>query len=98
MSKYAPMPPALSIHVFSQVLQGLAAAHQKRIVHRDLKFKNIFVIEKGNNPLFVELLDRGIAELRGEPAVEDLTVARQLLQPLLQVFAQMPLNALGDIR
>ncbi len=101
MSKYTPMPPALFTHVFSQVLQGLAAAHENQIVHRDLKFENIFVIEKGNNPLFVKLLDFGVAKLRGEHAVEGLTGAGQLIgTPKFmspEQFRGKPVDARSDI-
>tara|TARA_R110002073_G_scaffold303128_5_gene471281 strand:+ start:48773 stop:50983 length:2211 start_codon:yes stop_codon:yes gene_type:complete len=79
MRQYAPMPPALFAHIFSQVLQGLAAAHDNQIIHRDLKFENIFVIAKGNNPLFVKLLDFGVAKLKGEHEVEGLTRVGQLI-------------------
>ncbi len=79
MDEHAPMPSELFCHVFLQVLQGLAAAHESRIVHRDLKFENIYAISKEGNPLFVKLLDFGIAKLRGEHSVEGLTQAGRLI-------------------
>lgn len=52
-----------AIHIMRQVLHGVAAAHQRGIVHRDLKPENVFIIERGEEPDFVKLLDFGISKI-----------------------------------
>ncbi|HSK03880.1 MAG TPA: protein kinase [Kofleriaceae bacterium] len=79
MYKKRPMSMPLLLHVFGQVARALAAAHAKRIVHRDLKPANVFVTAREDNPYFVKLLDFGIAQLRGEGAVQGLTVAGMVM-------------------
>ncbi len=56
-----PIPSA--IHVMSQVLSGLSAAHKHGIVHRDLKPDNIFVISSEERPNFVKIVDFGISKV-----------------------------------
>ena len=73
-----PMHPARVIHLMAQVLDGLAAAHDKGIVHRDMKPANIFVVRKldarGQEYEFAKLLDFGISKMDG-PRANPLTLA-----------------------
>ena len=63
-----PLPLRKALDVALQVAEGLAAAHGKGIVHRDVKPENVFVTKDGR----AKLLDFGIARQRS-PAGRDET-------------------------
>jgi len=49
-------------HIMTQVLHALAAAHEDHLIHRDLKPQNIMLQRVKGDPLFVRVLDFGLAK------------------------------------
>jgi serine/threonine protein kinase len=54
------LPVREAIDIAAGVLDGLAAAHQIGVVHRDIKPQNIFIAAKNNEP---KILDFGVAKV-----------------------------------
>jgi eukaryotic-like serine/threonine-protein kinase len=68
------LPAARALHIASQVADALAASHAHGIIHRDLKPENIYLINRGQTPDFVKVLDFGLAKLtQGEEKVSHKT-------------------------
>lgn len=63
-----PMTLEQAVHFFEHVAEVVQAAHDRGIIHRDLKASNIMVFESKGR-LYPKLLDFGIAKLRQDAAL-----------------------------
>ena len=59
--KSGPIPFNESINIAAQIAEGLEAAHNKGIVHRDIKSQNIMITNDGK----VKIMDFGLAKVKG---------------------------------
>ena len=57
-----PLPPSKAVDYAIQIAHGLAAAHSRGIIHRDIKPQNVFITNDGR----VKILDFGIASFSGD--------------------------------
>jgi Tol biopolymer transport system component len=62
-----PLPVQRAVEVASQVADGLSAAHEKGIFHRDVKPANVFLTRDGR----IKILDFGIARIGAAAPLAD---------------------------
>lgn len=78
LSQREALAPVRLVLLLLQVLDALAAAHGRGIVHRDMKPANVFVTrrrdERGTERDFVKLLDFGISKMHGDGTGSGLTM------------------------
>lgn len=75
------LPIERVLHITLGIAEALATAHDGGIVHRDLKPGNIVLVERGDDPDFVKVVDFGVAKLLSgrEWSPELRTTARTVL-------------------
>jgi len=71
-----PMPVARVLHLMRQVCAGLAEAHGKGMVHRDVSPTNIMVCRYGGEYDFVKILDFGL--VKNMAGGDEQTITRTL--------------------
>ncbi|HUU05179.1 MAG TPA: protein kinase [Patescibacteria group bacterium] len=84
-----PLNQVLDIAI--QVCEGLAAAHEKGIVHRDIKADNIMLSARGQ----AKIMDFGLAKLKG---AEKLTQTRSTLGTLSYMSPEQAKGEEVDLR
>ena len=70
VSKHGALPPARVIFLLRQACESLAEAHQRGLVHRDIKPGNIQVCRLGEYSDWVKVLDFGLVKSQGGDALE----------------------------
>ena len=88
IKKNGPMPWSRARPILQQLVSALAAAHDKAIVHRDVKPANIFLVRRANGEDFVKVLDFGIAKVV-EETLGGLTQGHTMTNGLLGTVAYM---------
>jgi serine/threonine-protein kinase len=73
--KEGPMPLWRGLDIARQVLRGLAFAHGKGIVHRDVKSANVFLQALPDQEDHVRLLDFGMAKFMDGPSSRNVAEA-----------------------
>jgi serine/threonine-protein kinase len=56
------IPEARANHIAQQICRSLAEAHKLGVVHRDLKPSNVLLLDRGDEPDFVKVLDFGLVK------------------------------------
>ena len=59
------LTPHKGVAIMRQILLGLAHAHGRGVIHRDLKLSNVMLVEMTGTDELVKLLDFGLARLVG---------------------------------
>ena len=108
MAAGGAIPPARVIHVLRQVCLALGEAHDRGLVHRDIKPQNIMLCERGGEPDVVKVLDFGLVKqierthsidpsslkgVRGSP----MYMAPERFQDPLHVDARIDIYAIGAV-
>jgi len=88
-----------------QICRALNAAHEKGVIHRDMKPDNCFRIKRGGNSDFIKLLDFGIAKVmteattfRGKKPVAQATAAGTLLGTPEYMAPELARDGIPDAR
>ncbi|HEY4121855.1 MAG TPA: serine/threonine-protein kinase, partial [Byssovorax sp.] len=68
-----PMPVGRLVRIMVQVCNALAEAHEKGVVHRDVKPDNVMIMTAPDGGDVVKVLDFGLAKLRDADGIADIT-------------------------
>ena len=69
--RHGPLPPERVVHVLRQACHSLGEAHERGLVHRDVKPANIYLCRLGREYDFVKVLDFGLVKYDHDESLLD---------------------------
>lgn len=69
------LPISIAVQITTQLLAGLSAAHEKSVIHRDLKPGNILLVDRPGGGKLMKILDFGISKMVYGNAIGDMVTA-----------------------
>ncbi|MEA2699155.1 MAG: eukaryotic-like serine/threonine-protein kinase [Myxococcales bacterium] len=82
LREQAHVEPSRAIGILRQIAKALGAAHEKSIVHLDVKPDNIMLIKQGRRPDAVKVVDFGIAGLMNQSGeTEEISGTPEYIAP-----------------
>jgi serine/threonine protein kinase len=87
-----------ALHIFLQVLDGLAYVHDYGILHRDLKPSNIMLINPYDEEPKVKLVDFGIAKVMDSTSMKTLTQTGEVFGSPLYMSPEQAKGTVVDQR
>jgi serine/threonine protein kinase len=95
------LQPQLAVAILLQVLDGLAAAHNVGVIHRDLGPSNVFLTPQANGTLLARVLDFGLARpVSGEEEAQVTQMGTLMGKPgyvAPETFVQQSVDGRVDI-
>jgi serine/threonine-protein kinase len=64
VKQFGPVSPSRAVYFLDQMCHSLAEAHERGLIHRDIKPGNIFVCRLGPDVDFIKVLDFGLVKTR----------------------------------
>ncbi len=80
-----PLPPRKAVDYAIQIASGLAAGHDRGVIHRDIKPDNLFITREGR----VKILDFGLAKMIDQSGDPTVTLEGVPLAPVLGTAVYM---------
>jgi serine/threonine protein kinase len=73
LDRAGKLSPAVACSLAAQAAEGLAAAHEAGVFHRDVKPGNLFLARRSDGTVLLKLLDFGVAKPEFDPSADGLT-------------------------
>ncbi|MBA3343363.1 MAG: serine/threonine protein kinase [Gemmatimonadaceae bacterium] len=77
VTRHGPLPAERVIHLMRQVCDSLGEAHQRGLVHRDVKPSNIFACRMGLAVDYVKVLDFGLVKKGTDAPAKQMTLTAE---------------------
>jgi hypothetical protein len=94
VKRFGPVPPERAIHLLIQACHSLGEAHERGLIHRDVKPANVYVCRYGREVDFVKVLDFGMVKSQREDLLDTRLTSDQAIFGTPAFMA--PEQVLGD--